>query len=297
MDEPAIPPLLGIIGHPIAGNPMQFAMEQALSVAQLDWRFLSFDVSPARLADAVAGVHALGFRGLAVAPPHGAAMLELVEQQSDTARATGWADTLSRAGDGSLVAHHFAGEALVQLVYPELLQGSAIALLGDAPQSVAIFAALIAHHPRALLLRETDPDRFAPAIEKATRNPAAGQEAAIQQTGEAATPQFLSWNDSPEDALPDVRVLVRGATPAGVAGEAAVSEAHIARLHEECVVVDLAICASTSPLLRTAAARSLRTFSLIDLLVTQTALAFNQWTGREVDQTALQEAFEEYLEI
>lgn len=287
MEDSAIPPLLGIVGHPIAGNPMQFAMEQALAAAQLDWRFLSFDVSPARLADAVAGVDALGFRGLAIAPPHGAAMLELIEHPSASARAAGWVDTLSRADDGSLRANYLAGEALVRLLSPERLRGASIALLGEAPQSIALFASLIPHYPRTLLLREADPGRFARAMELA----------AADQPEEAGGPQVLSWSDSDDETLSDVRVLVRGANPAERAGEAAFSETQIARLHDECVVVDLAVCASTSPLLRAAAARSLQTFSLIDLLVTQAAMAFAHWTGRDVDRTALQEAFEEYLEI
>lgn len=287
MEESAIPPLLGIIGHPIAGNPMQFAMEQALSAAKLDWRFLSFDVPPERLADAIAGIDALGFRGLAVAPPYGAAMLDLVEHRSDTARATLWADTLSRASDSSLVAHHLAGDSLVELLGRERIEGATIALLGDAPQSVAAFASLIAHNPHTVLVREAEPSRFATVIEQA----------AVDRTEETGGPEVLAWNDADDDALSNIRVLVRGATPAEIAGEASFSESQIARLHDECVVVDLAVCASTSPLLRTAAARSLRTFSLIDLLVTQAAMAFLQWTGQEVDPTALEDAFEEYLEI
>lgn len=286
MEESAIPPLLGIVGHPIAGNPMQFAMEQALAASQLDWRFLSFDVPPARLADAIAGADALGFRGLAIAPPHGAAMLELVEHRSDSALAAGWVDTLSRTDDGSLRADHLAGEALVQLLSPERLRGASIALLGDAPQSVALFASLIPHHPRTLLLREADPGHFARAVELAAADRA--------EPGDG--PQLLPWNES-DEVLSEVRVLVRGVGPAETAGEAAFVESQLARLHDGCVVVDVAVCAGTSPLLRAAAARSLPTVSLIDLLVTQAAMAFAQWTGHVADRTALQEAFEEYLEI
>lgn len=287
MEESAIPPLLGIIGHPIAGNPMQFAIEQALSAAKLDWRFFSFDVPAERLADAIRGVDALGFRGLAVAPPHGEAMLELVEEKSPTARSTGWVDSLSRAGDGSLIAHHLAGDSLVQLLGRERIEGATVALLGDSPQSVAIFASLIAHHPHTVLVREADPARFAWAIELA----------ATDQSAETGGPQVRSWSEADNQVLSDVRILVRGTTPAEIAGEAGFPEHQIARLHEECAVVDLAVCASTSPLLRSAAARSLPTFSLIDLLVTQATMAFFKWTGREVDRTALEEAFEEYLEI
>lgn len=281
MEESAIPPLLGIIGNPIAGNPMQFAMEQALAAAQLDWRFLSFDVPPDRLAASIAGVDALGFRGLAIAPPYGPAVLELVERRSDTARVTGWVDALSRDSDESLVVHHLAGDSLVQLLGHERIEGATIGMVGDAPESVAVVASLIPHNPHALLLRDADPECFAEAVRRANAS---------------APPRVRTWSGN-DAALEEMRVLIRAAAPAEKAGEAAFTEHQIERLHDRCVVVDLAVCASTSPLLRTAAARELTIYSRIDLLVAQAELAFNQWTGHPADTTTLREAFEEYLEI
>ncbi len=57
-------PVLLILGHPIAGNPSQFALERAFDSMRAPWRVLSCDVAPERIEDAIAGAEVLGFRGL-----------------------------------------------------------------------------------------------------------------------------------------------------------------------------------------------------------------------------------------
>lgn len=59
-------PILAILGHPIAGNPSQFAIERALKEMDLDWRVLSFDVAESDVAAALDGFDVLGIRGVLV---------------------------------------------------------------------------------------------------------------------------------------------------------------------------------------------------------------------------------------
>ncbi|WP_164103915.1 hypothetical protein [Candidatus Laterigemmans baculatus] len=376
MEETAIPPLLGVVGHPIAGNPMQFAMERALAAANLEWRFLSFDVPPERLAAAVAGVDALGFRGLAVAPPHSAAVLELVPRHSQSARIGRWADAIHRGDDGCLIADNLLGDALRDLLGDRPVAGSSVGLLGDVPESRALFATLSLLAPKTLWVRDIAAENFSRSLEAhrpaaplatdqsqtgsgepeagesrselSTGRPAAarasqaegGSEPAehgsfghpqgpseppdaapVERTtgpadgerdeqaerrprgaeGDAAEPpQVLKLSDRDKAAFGELQVLVRGGltpTTAGGAADAKMLEKQVEQLRQDCVVVDLAVCASTSPLLRTASERGLPTISAIDLLVARAALAFHRWTGRRADRLALQEAFEEYLEI
>lgn len=57
-------PVVLVIGHPIAGNPAQFALERAFDSLDLPWRVLSCDVPPAQIDEAIVGAEVLGFRGL-----------------------------------------------------------------------------------------------------------------------------------------------------------------------------------------------------------------------------------------
>ena len=49
------------LGQPVAGNPTQYMMEKAFEAAGLDWRYLTCEVPPEKLADAMRGLRALGF--------------------------------------------------------------------------------------------------------------------------------------------------------------------------------------------------------------------------------------------
>ena len=55
-------PVVLILGHPIAGNPSQFALERAFDSMQLQWRVLSCDVSPERIGAAIVGAEVLGLQ-------------------------------------------------------------------------------------------------------------------------------------------------------------------------------------------------------------------------------------------
>ena len=61
-------PVVAVIGHPIAGNPAQFAIERALLSMKLPWRVMSFNVPPDRVATALDGLETLAFRGVLVDP-------------------------------------------------------------------------------------------------------------------------------------------------------------------------------------------------------------------------------------
>lgn len=68
MMEGTTEPIIVVIGHPIAGNPSQFAVERALRSLKLDWRVLSFDVKPDDIAIALEGFSVTGIAGVMIDP-------------------------------------------------------------------------------------------------------------------------------------------------------------------------------------------------------------------------------------
>ena len=59
-------PVVAVIGHPIAGNPAQFAIERALLSMERSWRVMSFDVPPEQVGAALEGLEILAFRGVLI---------------------------------------------------------------------------------------------------------------------------------------------------------------------------------------------------------------------------------------
>jgi len=84
-------PIIVVIGHPIAGNPTQFALETGFQSAQIDCRVLSIDLSAADFPAALAGMDAMKFRAVWVTPSCRGA---IQENAKSTAPPPGGSDTL-----------------------------------------------------------------------------------------------------------------------------------------------------------------------------------------------------------
>ena len=70
--------LVGVFGHPVAENPTIVMQEVAFSALGLNWRYLTIEVSPDSLADAIQGLRAFNMQGinLTVALDHGLRRVE-----------------------------------------------------------------------------------------------------------------------------------------------------------------------------------------------------------------------------
>lgn len=110
-----IQPIACVIGHPIAGNPTQFAIEKALAAADLDWRFLSVDVAEKDLRDAIRGIRAMGFRGAWIAEPHRQCTASLCDWLSEEAQLAGHVDLLI-CDDGHLKGYHVKSSVVLPMV-------------------------------------------------------------------------------------------------------------------------------------------------------------------------------------
>ena len=75
-----------LMGMPVAGNPTQYMLEKAFEVGRVDWRFLTFEVSPRDFEGAMRGARIFGFRGILLAPPHRSTVLPYLDELSKAAR-------------------------------------------------------------------------------------------------------------------------------------------------------------------------------------------------------------------
>ncbi|TWU02121.1 hypothetical protein Pla52nx_004053 [Stieleria varia] len=80
----ATEPIIAVLGHPIAGNPSQFALERAFKAMRLDWRVLSLDVHPENIDAAITGAKVMGFRGLLLDDVNAAAAGHLRQRVTPT---------------------------------------------------------------------------------------------------------------------------------------------------------------------------------------------------------------------
>ena len=91
--------LVGVFGFPVAENPTGVMQEAAFAELGLNWRYLTVEVRPEALPDAVRGVRAFGMQGINLTIPHKVAVLSRLDEISPDAALIGAVNTVRRDGD------------------------------------------------------------------------------------------------------------------------------------------------------------------------------------------------------
>ena len=73
--------------------------EAAFRARGLDWRYLTIEVAPDQLANALIGVCAFGMRGVNLTIPHKVAVLPYLDEVAPDAAVIGAVNTVCRQGD------------------------------------------------------------------------------------------------------------------------------------------------------------------------------------------------------
>ncbi|MCU0879716.1 MAG: shikimate dehydrogenase, partial [Pirellulaceae bacterium] len=140
MSSASLQEIVCCIGQPVAGNPTQYMMEKAFVAAGLDWRYLTLEVPPEKLADAVCGLRALGFKGANFTIPHKVAVIPLLDELSPAAEMMGAVNCVNRVGD-KLVGENTDGKGFVQSLreFGELTGKRVVVLgAGGAARAIAV---------------------------------------------------------------------------------------------------------------------------------------------------------------
>src|SRR5262245_63340102 len=135
--------LVAVFGQPVAENPTQVMIEAAFRAMGLDWRYLTIEVAPNDLPDAVRGMRAMGFRGGNCTIPHKVAVVKLLDALTPAARAIGAVNCIARQG-GRLVGENTDGKGFlesVQALGP--VRGKRAVLLGAGGAARAIGVELL----------------------------------------------------------------------------------------------------------------------------------------------------------
>jgi shikimate dehydrogenase len=272
-----------LIANPVAGNPTQYLVEQAFSQKGLDWRFMSFEVEPERLADAIRGLRALGFLGVKIGEPFHESAMEHLDEITDAAKRCGSVNCVTAKGE-RLVGDNTEGAALVDLVKQQIsLNGKRAMIIGTGRVARAT----------ALALAEAGMN----GITVVSRNAAAGEklvELLRQHTSAEVSHVPMTATSIPIDA--ETAVLLN-ATTLGTERPEAKLPLNLESLTPKAVVADVAYSTSRTWLTQQAAERGCRIVDGLSLYVQQTALAFRSWTGVMPDVVPMREAAEEFLGI
>jgi shikimate dehydrogenase len=268
--------LVAVFGQPVAENPTQVMIEAAFRALDLDWRYLTIEVAPADLADAVRGARAMGFRGFNCTIPHKVAVLPLLDELTPAASAIGAVNCVARQ-DSRLLGENTDGKGFLESVGSVApVAGKSAVLLGAGGAARAIGVELL----RA----------GAAGITVVNRNPARGTELlAVLERAAPGRSRFVPWQGDYQ--VPDGTDLVVNATSIGLYPDVdARVPLDVSTLRPGTIVCDVIPNPPRTRLIRDAEARGCTVLDGLGMLVNQGVIGIRLWTGREPDPAIMRAA-------
>jgi shikimate dehydrogenase len=270
------------LGQPVAGNPTQYMMERTFAHHLLDWRYVTLEVPPEQLGDAIRGLRALGFRGGNITKPHKCEVIQYLDGTSEAAALMGAVNCINREED-RLIGENTDGKGFVQsLRGVSDPAGKRVVILGagGAARAIAVELALSG----------------AAAITVVNRSPQRGQELVDLLAEKLKLPATLTAWEGDYSVPAGTDVLIN-ATSIGLFEPEARVPINLDTLRAPLVVADVVFNPPETHLLRDARQRGCTVLDGLGMLVNQAVIGFKIWTGIEPEAAVMREALEEYLEI
>jgi shikimate dehydrogenase len=256
--------------------------EQAFAHHGLDWRYLTLEIAPENLGDAVRGLRALGFRGGHCADPHKQAVLACLDRATETATMVGAANLIFREGN-ALVGENTEGKGVVQSIRGRIdLAGKRAVLLGAGRAARAVAIELAAAGVTGITIVNRTESR-------------AGELVALLAGKFEAPASAVPWQG--DYMVPPEADLVIQATSMGHDPAQAGLPLVLDSLRPDLLVADLAANSPQGWLLNHAAERGCQTVDGLTMFIEQAAIGFQLWTGVDPSREVLREAVEEFLEL
>ncbi len=273
--------LVGVFGYPVAENPTCVMQQAAFEACGLQWRYLTIEVRPEQLADAIRGLRAFNMRGINLTIPHKVAVIPYLDRLSPEAQLIGAVNTVVAQGD-ELVGYNTDGKGFLRSVREDAgvdPRGKRVVFLGagGAARAMAVEMALAG----------------ASHITIVNRTPPRGEELARhlrERTHVAA--DYVPWQ-AEYVVPPDADILIN-ATSIGLSPNVTeMPRVAIPSIRRDLLVCDVIPNPPHTAFLAAAERQGARTLDGLGMLVYQGAIAFQMWTGVEPPIDVMRRALEE----
>lgn len=263
--------IVGVWGWPVRHSASPQMHNAAFGALGMDWAYVPFAVAPERVAEAVAGVRALGLRGVNVTVPLKELVVPYLDSLTPRAARLGAVNTIINE-DGHLIGDSTDGRgflAALREVEALPMPGTRAVVLGAGGSARAVTEAL-----REIGVMVTIANR--------TRERAKEVAERLQNASDGPPIEVVSLDDANlrKTLSDDAVVLLVNTTSAGMhPQEAEMPPVPIDALRPDIFISDLIYNPPQTRLLAAAEQQGCRTQNGLSMLVWQGALAFSAWTG------------------
>jgi shikimate dehydrogenase len=271
--------LTAAFGQPISENPTQVMVEAAYRHHNLDWRYLTIEVGPNDLEDAVRGAKVMGFQGFNCTIPHKVKVIDYLDGLGESASLMGAVNCVVRK-DGQWIGENTDGKGFVsslrELTDPS---GKKVVIFGagGAARAIGVEVALAG----------------ASAITIVNRSSGRGEElTSLLDEKLPAEANFIPWDKT--FVIPNGTDVLINATSIGLFPDVdARLDFDIESLTSETVVADVIPNPPETNLVRDAKGKGCKVIDGLGMLVNQGVIGIQHWTGIDPDPGVMRAALEE----
>lgn len=276
--------LVGVFGHPAAENPGVVIQEAAFRALGLNlWRFLTIDVDPDKLEDAIKGLKAFKMRGINCTIPHKINVIPYLDELSESARLIGAVNTIVNT-DGRLFGDNTDGKGFMESLQENGVdpKGKKVVILGagGAARAVSVELSLAGAGSITIVNRPED----APLAKSL-----------MELLGKIiANNNFVTW-DHTYSVPADTDILVNATSIGLYPNIDDIPNIDLDTILPSMFVQDVIPNPAVTPFLRAAEARGARWNTGAGMLVNQAALNIEMWTGLKPDKKIMYQALQDAL--
>jgi len=276
--------LVGCFGFPVAENPTQAMIEPAFDALGLEWRYLTLEVKPENLKEAVAGARAFGFQGFNCTIPHKVAVIDHLDGLGESAALMGAVNCVVNR-DGELIGENTDGKGFVtslkELTDPA---GKSVVVFGAGGASRAITVEMALAGATDITVVNRDPSRgetLVDLLNSKVKDAAGGQ----------LTAKYVPWDG--DYSIPAGTDIVVNATSIGLFPDVDARLAlEASSLKPEMVVADVIPNPPQTNLVKDATAAGCKVIDGLGMLVSQGVIGIEFWTGQTPDAAVMRGALE-----
>lgn len=270
--------LVGSFSEGSSGNPTVAMIEAGFAHHGLNWRYINCEVPPERLADAVKGAKAMGWRGFNLSIPHKVEVIRHLDGLGESAAVIG-AVNCAVNRDGLLIGENTDGKgflkSLMEVVDPK---GKTIVMFGAGGAARAIGVELALAGAKAITVVNRSASRAEPLVQ-------------LLNEKTKAKASLTVWPKA--YAIPAGTDIVVNATSIGLANGNAPLDIDVSSLKPGMVVADVIVDPPDTRFLRDARTQGCTVIDGLGMLINQGVIGVKYWTGLDADPIAMRKKLEE----
>lgn len=269
--------LVGVFGYPVDENPTVVVAETAFKNLGIPYRYLTVEVKPENLEDAMKALKAWNMKGIHLTIPHKVEVLKYLDHIAEDAKLMGAVNTVY-VKNGKLYGENTDGKGFIRSLKNAniSISGKKIFLLGAGGAARAISVELANAGARELVIlnrSEKRGEKLKEILEKNTKMDIS----------------FRKWTQK-EYIDYDTDILINTTSIGLYPNVNDKPDIDFESIHSEMVVCDVIPNHPHTQLLKEAEARGAKTIDGLGMLINQAVESIRMWTGLTADAEKMKEA-------